>query len=273
MVAVAGIALARPPPAQPAAIGHTNEGDPMKRTAATVIAALTLLGILAGGLLAAGCGGGVPSSAVATVGDAAVTKTQFDELMAEAKAHLKSQGVAFPASGSSTYNGYAAQIVDYLVQAQVVSQSAGKFSVSVTDKDVAAQVAQIEKSYGGEAKVLSILKSEGMTMALLKESIKIQKLSQLVAAKVTAKATVTDAQITAYWQAHAAQLHKSKKTATFSKAKATIRQTLLSQAQSKLWTAWLTQRSAVIGVKYAAGYDPVTLTASPTATASASPSS
>jgi len=162
-------------------------------------------------------------------------------------------------------------MVDYLVQAEVVAQSAGKFGVSVSDKQVADQVAQIEKEYGGKAKLLPVLKQEGMTMALLKESLKHQMLAQAVATKVVAKASVSGAQIKSYWQAHAAKLRKSKKTDTFAKAKATIRTTLLSQAKSALWSAWLTQRTSQLGVKYAAGFDPAALTSSPKPIASASP--
>src|SRR5450830_1875905 len=226
--------------ALPAAIDDTDERDPMKRIAAIVIAALALLGILASGLIAAGCGG-VPGDAVATVGGTSITKAQFQELMAQAKAQVESQGTTFPAAGSATYKNYTAMIVDYLVQAEVVARSASKFGVSVSDKQVADQVAQIEKTYGGEKKVL-------------------------------AKAAASDAQIKAYWEDHAAQLRKSKKTATFAKAKATIRQTLLSQAKSKLWSAWLAQRTGELGVKYAAGYDPAALTTSPTPSASGSAS-
>ena len=68
---------------------------------------------------------------------------------------------------------------------------------------------------------------------------------------------MSDAQIQAYWQAHAAELSKQKKTATLAKATASIRQTLLSQAKQKLWTAWLdTAGSTELGVKYAPATDP-----------------
>ena len=241
----------------------------MKRTATTVIAALALLGILATGLIAAGCG--ASSDAVATVGGARITKTQFQELMTQVKAELKSQSQTFPAAGSATYKSYKAMIVTYLVQTEAIAQSASKLSLSVSDNQIASQVASYEKTYGGEKKLLTILKQQGITMDLLKRSIKSQLLSQLVAAKVVAKASVSGAQIKAYWLAHAVKLRKSKKTATFAKAKATIRKTLLSQAKSKLWSAWLTKRTA--GVKYAADYDPAMLTASPTPSSSSSASS
>ena len=79
---------------------------------------------------------------------------------------------------------------------------------------------------------------------------------------------MSDAQIQAYWQAHAAELRKQKKTATFAKAKATIRQTLLGQGKQKLWAAWLAQRTDELDVKYAAGYEPAELTAPPSPSAS-----
>jgi len=239
----------------------------MKRIVIVAIAAVALLGLLATGLVAVGCGG-VPSDAVATVGDASITKTQFQDLMAQAKAQIESQGTAFPTKGSATYDRYVAMIVDYLVQAKVVAQSASTFGVSVSEKDVADQVAQIEKTYGSEKKVLALLKQQGMTMSLLKHSIEDQTLTQRVAAKVVAKATVTDAQIQAYWRAHATELRKQKKTATFAKAKASIRQTILGQSKQKLWAAWLARRTDELDVKYAAGYEPAELTAPPSPSAS-----
>jgi foldase protein PrsA len=241
----------------------------MKRVAVT-LSALALLCILAASLLAAGCGSGVPNDAVATVGGTSITKAQLQELLAQAKIQVQSQGSTFPAEGTASYDAYLGRIVDYLVQSEVISQSAGKLGVSVTDAEVNAQVAQIVKSYGGEKKVLALLKQQGMTMALLKESMRDQTLAQRVAAKVVAKATVSDAQIQAYWQAHAAALGKQKKTATLAKAKTTIRQTLLTQAKQTMWTAWLKQRSADLSVEYATGYAPAELTASPSASAPAS---
>jgi foldase protein PrsA len=68
----------------------------------------------------------------------------------------------------------------------------------------------------------------------------------------------------------------TKKTAaskqTFAQAKATIQQTLLSTQQQTVWQAFLKQALKDAGVAYAAGYNPDSLTASPSAAASASAS-
>ena len=208
----------------------------MKRIAAVTIAVLALIGVLAASGVVAGCGssGSASSDAVATVGDTTITTAQFQELLTQAKTQAVSQGQTFPAKGSATYNHYVAMIVNYLVQTQLVAQAAGKMGVTVTDKQVTDQVASLEKAYGGEAKVLAILKKQGMTMDLLKQSMKDRLLSQGVSTKVVASAAVTDAEVQAYWDAHKAELSKAKKTATFAKAKVAVFLALLSSA---LWAS------------------------------------
>jgi foldase protein PrsA len=244
----------------------------MRRVTTVLIAALALAGLIAAGLLAAGCSSDgdsadVPSDAVATVGDVQVTKADFQQLMKQAAIQMKSSGMTVPTEGSSGYDHYVAQIVQYMVQDEVITQSAEELGVSVTDKDVEDQVQQLEKAYGGEEKVAALLKEQGMTMELLKSSIRSQTLSQKEMAVVAKDATVSDADIQAYWDAHKSELSKDKNTSTLAKAKDMIKQTLLNAKQQKLWNAWLDKRVKEIGVTYAAGFDPAALNSS----ASASP--
>jgi len=241
----------------------------MKRTPVVVLAVLALLGVAAGSLLAAGCGGdAVPSDEVATVGDNSVTKADFDKLLTQAQTQLKAQGSTFPKKGSPAYEQYVGQIVNYLVQEQIVAQSAGDLGVAVSDKEVDDQIAQIKKDYGGEKKVIALLKEQGMTMELLQRSLRSQALTQKVAAAVVKKASVSDADVQAYWDAHKAQLSKKQASATLAKATAMIRATLLGTAKQQVWKAWILERTKALGVTYAAGYDPAQLLSS----ASPSPS-
>jgi hypothetical protein len=239
----------------------------MRRVTTVLIVVAAVVGLVAAGLLAAGCGSDgagadVPSDAVATVGGTPVTKADFQQLMAQAKTQMQASGMTVPKEGSAGYDHYVAQIVQYMVQEQVIAQSAKDLGVSVTTKDVDDQIKQLEKAYGGEKKVLSLLKGQGMTMELLKRSIKGQTLSQRAIEVVTKSATVSDADVKAYWDAHKSEYVKDKKTSTFQKAEATIEQTLLSAKQQQLWNAWLDKRVEEIGVAYADGYDPATLKAS-----------
>jgi len=57
---------------------------------------------------------------------------------------------------------------------------------------------------------------------------------------------------------------------TLDQAKATIEQQLKYQEQASAWQKWLTQALKDAGVVYAAGFNPQSLTASPSPAASAS---
>lgn len=248
----------------------------MKRTAIAV-ALLALLLPAALVAIASGCGsesgggGDVPEGAVATVGDVSITQEQIKELIAQASSQLKGQGEAFPAEGTAMYDDYMAKMVEYLVGNQIVIQSAPEYDVTVTDSQVNGQIKQLVASYGGQDKFDSTLKAAGMTQELLARTIKSQLLSQAMQSKITESATVSAADIKAYWDAHKEQFMEDAKTKTFAKAKATIKSVLLSAAQQQLWNKWMSTQTEKLGVTYAEGYDPVVLRTDASAKASPSP--
>jgi foldase protein PrsA len=181
----------------------------VNRLVARVVALLLVVGLFTGALAAAGCGDSVPSGAVAKVGSAVVTKGQVDELMNQVKVQTQSQSASFPAAGTATYKAYVASVVGYLVQAQLITQGAPALKVTVSNAQVTSQITSIEQSYGGEKKVLALLKKQGMTMALLKTSLRNQLLASGVATAVVKNVKVSDQQIRAYWQAHSASYQKA----------------------------------------------------------------
>jgi FKBP-type peptidyl-prolyl cis-trans isomerase (trigger factor) len=244
----------------------------VKRTAIAV-ALLTLLPSLFGAALVGGCGSGsdVPEGAVATIGDASITREQIQELIAQASVQLKGTGQSFPAEGTALYDEYMAKMVEYLVGNEIIIQSAPKYDVSVSDAEVSGQIKQLVASYGGQQQFESTLKASGMTRELLERTIKSQLLSQAMQSKVTESAGVTPAEIEAYWDAHKDELAKDAKTKTFAKAKATIRSLLLSAAQQQIWNKWMSAQMQKLGVTYAEGYDPAALKARASAAASPAP--
>lgn len=62
-------------------------------------------------------------------------------------------------------------------------------------------------------------------------------------------------------------------TKTEAEAKSMIEQQLKSQLQAKAWETWLAAAEKKVDIKYAAGFDPKTLTASPSPNGSAAPAS
>jgi foldase protein PrsA len=197
-----------------------------------VLAATSIVLLLALVLVvAAGCGGDVPQGAIATVGDNVVTQEQFDKIIKQAKAQAKAQGQTFPKAGSTDYNRYAAQVVDYLVAQEVIDQAAadpdflkqalaealnidedqlderlGKKAaaydrpIEVTDKTVKKRVDQLVKAYGGKKKVGELLKQQGMTWKDLDKAIKDQIVGQRVYNRVVAAARVSPKQIKDYYE-------------------------------------------------------------------------
>ena len=209
----------------------------MKRVTTCILAIFLLLGLTMAAVVT-GCGG-VPDDAVATVGDVNVTKAAFNELMGQVKTQYESYGYSFPKKSSATWKGYAASIVSYLIEYEILEQSASDEGVSVTDKDVESQITQIEQSYGGEKKVLKILKQQGMTMKMLKDSLKYRLLSQKMSAAVVKDVSVTDAQMEAYWEKHSDDYQKKasrtvRHVLTKTKAKALAARAALLEGDS--WT-------------------------------------
>lgn len=249
----------------------------MRRTA-TALALLALLLATAGAALVSGCGedtggggatAGLPAT-VATVGDVGITGTQIQELINQASVQLKAEGKAFPAKGTAQYDEYMAKMVEYLVGNEIIVQSAEKLGVTVNDAQVDGQIKQLISTYGGRQKFEATLKASGMTEDLLARTISTQLLSQAAQVAVTKGATVSAADVKAFWDDNKAQLEKQAETSTFAKARKTIEDMLLSAAQQRLWNQWLSVRSKKLGVTYTPGYDPAVLKAH--ASAQASPS-
>jgi foldase protein PrsA len=161
-------------------------------------------------LVAAGCGGGtktIPTSAVARVGNATITKDQFNFLIAGAQRTYTARKTAFPKPGTTQYKALEDQAMQYLVQQSELEQKAKDLKVTVTDKDVAARLKQIKTQYfkGSDASYRKQLKAQGLTEPQLKLDLHAQILSEKLYNAVTGKLKVTDAEITKYYDTNKSQ--------------------------------------------------------------------
>ncbi len=171
----------------------------MKKLALVALALFLGLAVL----VAAGCGGKVPQGAIATVGGVPITQAQFDQYINQAKASAGQSGQpAFPSPGTTTYNRYAAEIVNYLTQQQVVLNAADKDKISVTDAQVQTQLAQIATQYGGTQKMYAAAQKAGMDQAQLKTYVKDSLIGQKLYQKIIGTSTPTEAQMQAYYKAN-----------------------------------------------------------------------
>jgi foldase protein PrsA len=185
----------------------------MKKRVLALAAVAVLLGAF---VVACGSSSGVPKGAIAKVGSGVVTQAQFDKIISEAKAQAKSQAsnAPFPAVGSAQYDQFAARVVDYLVELELIHQQADKMKITVTDKDVTTRIDAINKAYGGAAKVATILKQQGMTQADLQQQVKDQLIAEAVQKNVYSSIKVTDQEAQAYFTQNQSQFAKPETRTT-----------------------------------------------------------
>ena len=158
----------------------------------------------------AGCGGGddeVPTDAVAVVDGQQIAKTDYNALISQAKKSYKNQKRDFPKAGSQEFQTLKNQAVQFLVQREQFEQEAENLDVDVTDKQVEARLAQIQKQYfgGDKKKYEKQLKEQGLTNEQVRNDIQAQIVSERIFAKVTKDVKVTDKQIEDYYTKNKAQ--------------------------------------------------------------------
>ncbi len=178
------------------------------------ITRLALLPALLVAFLVAGCGGGdstssddVPSDAVAVVDGREIPRTEFDTLIEQAKRSYANQKRDFPKAGSEEYQTLRNQAVAALVQKVELEQAADDMKIKVTDEDVNKRLDQIVKQYyGGDEKQLDKqLKQQKLTREQVLADLRSQLVSEKIYNQVTKDATVTDAEVKAFYEKNKAQ--------------------------------------------------------------------
>jgi foldase protein PrsA len=189
-------------------------------------------------LAIAGCGGSdVPSDSVAKVGDAKITKDQFNHwFQAAAKQQAQSTGQqpaaavvpdppnytkciaakqkapvpkgvpkpdpkALKSQCDQEYKGLRDQTLQFLISSQWLTQEAAKRKITATDKEVQTTFQQQKKqSFPKDADYQKFLQTSGQSETDLLYRVKLSVLTnKLQQSIVKTKATVTDAQITDYY--------------------------------------------------------------------------
>lgn len=170
----------------------------MKRLIVAVLLVITVASMA----VLSGCGEKqVPAGAIAAVGESGVvTQEQFDAIIEQAKAAYAAQKADFPAEGTADYNMLKANIVDYLVQAELIKQKATELKLSVTSKEIDERIDQIIKSVGGEKKYNELLKQQGVTEEALRSQLEVQMLQDKVRTEVGKAVSVTEAEAKAYYE-------------------------------------------------------------------------
>jgi foldase protein PrsA len=170
---------------------------------------LLLLLALVTALVATACGGSsgtksVPAGAVALVGDQAIPKSDLDRLIAQTKKNYEAQKQDFPEAGTPEYESIKTSLVKGLVQQAQWEQAGAAMGIKVTDKEVQTQLDAFKQQYfkGDEDKYKAELEKQGFTDQQVRDRIRARALSNKIYTAVIGKVKVSDADITAYYDAH-----------------------------------------------------------------------
>jgi parvulin-like peptidyl-prolyl isomerase len=163
-------------------------------------------------LLAVACGtssgaGDVPANSVAVVGDRAITKAEFEELVTYAKRSYDAQKRPFPKVGTQEYAQIRDQAVRFLVQRAQFEVKAEDLGVNVTDEAVDKRIEQYKKERhgGSDKKFQAELKAQGLTLQQAREIIRANLIQEAIYNKVTADAKVSETEIREYYEKNKAQ--------------------------------------------------------------------
>jgi foldase protein PrsA len=165
-------------------------------------------GLFALGLavFAAACGtsnnsADVPPDSVAVVGDKAITKSEFDDLVQYAKRSYGTQKRPFPKVGTPEYVQIRDQAIALLVQRAQFEVKAKELGVDVSDKAVDKRIDEyVKERHGGNHKKFEDeLKQQGLSDAQARDIIRGNLVQEGIYKKVTSDVKIDDEAIKDYY--------------------------------------------------------------------------
>jgi foldase protein PrsA len=208
----------------------------MRNLSRSMRAALVAAALLTIAIVVTACGGGVPQNSVATVGDEAITKKEFNHwLNAAAKGQAAQAGPAATASLPDSpkfekciagkkkqplpqgapkpkdadlkkqcqqeYDALRQQVMQFLISAEWIQQEADARGIKTSDKEVRKEFEdQKKQSFPKEKDYQEFLKTSGQTEEDLLFRVRLDVLSNQVRQKIVeGKGKVSDKEITDYY--------------------------------------------------------------------------
>lgn len=179
----------------------------MRRVFSTVFLALGLA------VFAVACGGSdggsdaVPANSVAVVGDQAIPKSEFDDLIAYAKKSYDAQKREFPKVGTPEYVQLRDQAMRFLVQRTQFEVKADDLDIDVSDEAVDKRIDQYikERHQGDKKKFDAELKAQGLSPEQARDIIRANLVQEAIFNKVTKDVKVSDDEVKKYYDKNKAQ--------------------------------------------------------------------
>jgi foldase protein PrsA len=171
-------------------------------------------GLFALGLavFAAACGtsndsANVPPDSVAVVGDKAITKSEFDDLVTYARRSYATQKRPFPKVGTPEYIQIRDQAMALLVQRAQFEVKAKELGVDVSDEAVNKRIDEYvkERHKGDRKKFEAELKQQGLSDAQARDIIRGNLVQEGIYKKVTSDVKIDDKAVKDYYEKNKSQ--------------------------------------------------------------------
>jgi parvulin-like peptidyl-prolyl isomerase len=158
--------------------------------------------------------------------------------------HEGSQG---PLSGSDWHD----QVLQSLVDDQLIREEADRQGIAVTDQEIASAVQDVIDLFPTLAEYQTWLTSEQMDQGDVEDRMELQIISTRVFEAVTSDVHASDAQLREHYEANTASYAADDgEPATFSEARADVRDDVEQQMKDEAFISWLDdqRRSASVEV-------------------------
>ncbi len=170
---------------------------------ATVRFSSTIL--LSTALLAAGCNKGPQEGVVATVNGHAIQRAEVDKVYTAQLANNPQQQQQTPSQDQA--DSLRLNILHELITEEIVEQRAAKLNLTATNEEVDAKLAQMKAPYT-EAQFQERLKASDHTLDDVKHDLRRSlTIDKLLTKEIDSKITVTDADVSNYFNAHKAEFN------------------------------------------------------------------
>jgi foldase protein PrsA len=162
---------------------------------------LALCGVLLAGVV--GLTGGSDKDTAAKVNGQVIKVSELNTQLEQLKKQYPQMFTGTDAEGRLL--DFKQRLLDNLINQALIEQAAKQKNITVSDADVQKQIDQLKGGFKDTTQFEAALKSAGMTLDTLKTQIKNQLITQKLVESLASNATVSDAEIQAYYDKNKAQ--------------------------------------------------------------------
>lgn len=164
--------------------------------------------IMLGAVLAfsvTGCGKKKSESAAAEVNGEAIPMADFNKQVKQMKEQYADSGLFEGKEGEQRLLSYKERILDNMITQELLLQAAKDRKISISKKDIEAQIKSLKTGYKDDAAFKKALKDANMTQESLEEQLRMQMITQRLIESLAQSADISDAAVQKYYDTHKTQ--------------------------------------------------------------------